>query len=299
MSPAALTLGTVILWSTGALTGKLLSDSGVFLPAVLSFFFTVLVFGVGFWFWEGVGFFRSVPWLRWHYWLYGLCGYLLYWLLYFTSFRSLESASQAALLNYTWPVFTVLFTNIFFQRRKRSSTVVAREGTGMVLGIIAVALIVSRGEVSALTFSSPAGIAAGLGAGAVYGLFSAFSATVPATLQKQFLFMGSVGSLVLGAPLLMFEDLSSAHLGLIQIGVAFWSGAILDGVGYFLWTSANRRAREKGIAVASFASLTLALPLLSTLVIALSLGERDLLNPAFGLGVIMLVLSAWFCRKQA
>lgn len=116
-SPYLLASATIVVWSFGAYLTRLVSLRSQFLLIALAFFFTSLVFGVHFTYQakkQDVSLLRS---FRPAFIIWGPLGYFLYTVPQIQSFRAFGSASEATILNYTWPFFTVIFTSLLFLLR--------------------------------------------------------------------------------------------------------------------------------------------------------------------------------------
>jgi drug/metabolite transporter (DMT)-like permease len=119
--------------------------------------------------------------------LVGPFGYFVYSAALNLSYRNFDSASETTVLNYTWPVFTVIFTQLVFKGLTRKDRLVRMiEWLGIGLGFLSVIVLASRGEFNLLVEPNLPGIGWGLLAGASYGFFSAYSGTVSRERQSIF-----------------------------------------------------------------------------------------------------------------
>jgi drug/metabolite transporter (DMT)-like permease len=295
-----LALVTVLMWSSGALLGRLIAARSQFLLLGLSTSCTLLTFVAyrlllsrsG----DVVG-----PWIRPRYLFFGLFGYFLYMISLNKSFRAFDAASEAMVLNYTWPLFTVVFTRGVFQRGTtaglRTHGVVVWEALGILLGLGAVIVLATHGDLRSLDLANPAGVLWGLGAGVSYGFFSGYSSTVPREEHGAFLFSAIAASWLLMSLVSLLELDLIAQLTARDVAVVLVQGGLNNGVGYITWTRANRLAQEQGLRIASVASLTFALPLLNSVWIALILREATLWQPYFVLSLAIIVASYLLCQN--
>ena len=293
-SPRALAFATVALWGFGSAVTKTLSLGSVFFNIT----FSILLSALSFAFlvrWNGRGSLSVSPAKAVRYALIGLFGYGLYWICYTQSFRHSQSAATSAVLNYTWPLFTVIFTE-FLNRSETDRFAKFLQWSGIVLGTVAVWILVTHGDLASLMLHDPAAVSWGLGAGISYGLFGALSSSISKEEQLIFLFYASAGSAIFLAPLVMSEFHSVFELSLSTFLVILASGVLLDCFGYYCWTMANRLAREQSLDIAKVSSITLALPFLSTLIISIIFGEKDLTRPYFIVAVALLTLSSGLCQ---
>jgi drug/metabolite transporter (DMT)-like permease len=296
-----LALITVLIWSSGALLGRLIAARSQFLLLGLSTSCTLLTF-VGYRLLLRRSGGASGPWIRPRYLFFGLFGYFLYMVSLNKSFRAFDAASEAMVLNYTWPLFTVVFTRGVFQRRTvagqpRAHGAALWEALGILLGLGAVAVLATQGDLRSLDLANPAGILWGLGAGISYGFFSGYSSTVPREEHGAFLFSAIAASWLLMSLVSLLELDLVAQLTARDVAVVLVQGGLNNGVGYITWTRANRLAQEQGLRIASVASLTFALPLLNSVWIALILREATLWQPYFVLSLILIVASYLLCQN--
>jgi drug/metabolite transporter (DMT)-like permease len=229
--------------------------------------------------------------------LMGLFGYGLYSTSLNQSFRAFNAASEASVLNYTWPLFTVVFTQGIFRRERQRPGVRLVEALGTLVGFGAVVVLTTQGRLSSLNLANPAGVAWGLCAGASYGLFSAYSSTVPEREHSLFLLAAIATSWVLLLPLSYTERALLSELSWASVALALVQGGLLNGVGYITWTRANRLAREQGISISSVASLTFLLPIIALVWITLFLGETAIWRPYFVVSLAMVVLGSLLCQR--
>jgi len=281
------------MWSWGSLVGRLIAVRSQYLLLALSTSGTLVTFAVYRW----IGARQGGAWLRGRYMLFGLLGYFLYMVALNRSFRAFDAASEPMVLNYTWPLFTVVFTRLLYERRSQPG-VSGWEAAGVLLGLAAVVVLATRGDPRSLDLANVPGVLWGLGAGVSYGLFSAYSGSVSREEHGAFLFSAIAGSWILMAIASMTEAHLVATLTWRDVGISAVQGVLLNGVGYITWTRANRIVREHGLRIASVASLTFALPLLSAVWIALVLGERALLRPYFALSLLLIVASYVSCQHD-
>ncbi len=300
-----LALITVLLWSSGSLLGRLIAARSQFLLLGMSTSFTLLTFLV----YRlatrprtGAKASTGTAWIKPRYLFFGLFGYFFYLVALNRSFRAFDAASEPMVLNYTWPLFTVAFTRAVFGPRgshgdgRRGAG--AWEAFGIVLGLAAVVVVATQGNVLSLDLANPVGILWGLAAGVSYGFFSGYSSTVSREDHGAFLFSSILASWALMALASLTERELLANLTLVDVAVAAAKGILLDGVGYITWTQANRLAREEGLPIASVASLTFALPLLALIWIALLLHEATLTEPYFLVSLALIVLSYVLCQSS-
>ena len=297
-NPNVLALVSIVIWSFGPALGRLISLKTQFLLTGVAYFFALIVFLIYNHFKDTTPFSQKLKQSKPIYFLIGLFGYSIFSLSFIQTFRAYNSASEPTILNYTWPVFTVLFTEIFFRlKKKRDVTLYLIEGSGIILGFIAIVILITQGNIASFHIENIRGLMWGLVTGGSYGFFSAYSSTIPRERQRVFLLSAIFSSLIFTS-LLSFNEIAiiptlSAH----DFLVAALLGVFVNGIAYITWTRANRLLREKNKHVASIASLTFFLPILSLLVITFLFKENTLFHPYFLLALILLIISSILCQK--
>jgi drug/metabolite transporter (DMT)-like permease len=295
--PHLYALATVALWSFFTPLVKLVSIKSQFLFITISFFFTFLTFLIAMALTQRRRLIGHLKTLTWRHYIFGLFGYFLYWLALIQCFREFSSASGSTVLNYTWPIFTVFFTEFFF--RKRSKPVLHRviEWSGVFLGFIAVAVLATRGNLAQFEITHIRGLIWGLAAGAAYGLYGAYSGTVSKELHGAFLLVSAGGSLLAMLPLGLYEAGLFREITFQDLLVVAVLGSVFDGGGYFLWTSANRTAREYDVDISTVGSIIFFLPLLSVITISLFFKETEIFKPYFGVTLFLLISGSMLCQR--
>jgi len=291
---------TLLILSFGGFIGRLISVHSQFMLVTLSFFFTACT--LGFYFLVGRGRGRPRPGIRWRwgFLFWGPMGYFMNMIANTQSFRAFGRASETVVLNYTWPVFTVLFSRTLFSDRERppSGMAVAFEGVSLLLGLFSVTLLATEGDVTGFHITNLHGLLWGLAAGASYGLFSAFSATVTEKQQPTFLLTAIGSSLLFVLPLGLMEWELAARVSMADIGAALAMGFLVNGVSYITWTSALHRARQQGVSTAKIVAPMFMVPLLSLVVINLLLGEGKIGQPYFLLSLLFSITGSVLAQRS-
>jgi drug/metabolite transporter (DMT)-like permease len=295
-NPKILALLTIVLWSFGMYIGRLIAIKSQFLLISLSLLFsfiTILVYTALVL--KDFSFLRLKAY-HWLYFLTGPLGYFVYSVGQNQSSRQFNGMSETTILNYTWPIFTIIFTQMLAGNNNNRFWVRVVEALGVLVGFGAVVNLATHGNFSSFNLNVP-GILWGLLSGAAYGLYSAYSGGLKAEEQSVFLVVSTGFSLLL-AGLLSFSELGIiSTLTWTDLGVTFISGCLLSGVGYITWTRANRLAREQSINISSIASIMFVLPVISLVIVSLLLGETLLLQPYFLGSLGLIVISSILCQR--
>ena len=288
-SPRSLVAAAIALWSFGPLLQKLISQSSQFLLLALVFACGFATFAAILVIQRGRGALAHLKRFRPQYLLLGLCGYMGYMVSMNQCFRRFASPAGPTMLNYTWPVWTLIYTEAIFRRTRKRRLVHLVEGLGTTLGVMAVYVLATRGDLLSFDLDQGEGLLWGLLAGTLYGFFSGYSSTVPGDSHSVFLLSAIGASLLAMLPLAWTERHLLGSLPPGAYLAAVGQGCLMNGMGYFLWTSALREARQQGMAVASITSLIFFLPLTSLTVISVAFRDTEVLRPYF-LGTLLLLL---------
>jgi drug/metabolite transporter (DMT)-like permease len=286
----------VALWTFFTPLVKLVSIKSQFLLVTLSFTFTFLTFLIVLGVIHGRDLWRRLRALGGRHVFFGLFGYFFYWQALIQCFREFSSASGSTVLNYTWPVFTVLFTEVIFRRSRKPRLHRLVEWSGIFLGLASVLVLATRGDVLAFEFTHVKGLLWGLAAGGSYGFFGASSGTVPRESHGAFLLAAAGVSVLAMLPFGLSEAGLVGSITARDLVIVAVLGSVFDGMGYFLWTAANRLAREQGVDISAVSSIVFFLPLLSVVGISLIFGEQELWQPYFAVTLVLLISGSMLCQ---
>lgn len=297
-SPRALAWTTVLLWAFGAVGGKIMAIHSGAALFLLSVFCTFVTFEVGSRLSTGKWVSVSPRELIAPIGIVSSLGYGWYWLFYGASFRHSPVAALSAALNYTWPLFTAVFSSMVFSSGV-SGGFPAQKAVrllGMFLGAIAVSLVLFScgGAVSELPWL---GIIFGLAAGAAYGFYSAYSGTVTAESQFRFLVLSSLSGMIVLLPFALPEISSLQKVPGSGFAVTILFGILMDGIGYFVWTRAVAEARRQEFPIEKVTSIIYVLPVLSVIITQAIFPAAEV-HIALGLaGIALLTFSSFFCQR--
>lgn len=294
-APTSLTLITILLWSFGSLLSRLVAIQSQFVLLSLSFFFSFSIMLIHVLLSKEITLasFRKIPAA---YLLIGPLGYFVYSVAITQSSRAFDSISETTILNNTWPVFTVLFADLFLIKTRKPKAIRCVEALGILLSFLSVVILVSGGNFASLQLEIR-GILWGLLAGISYGLFGAYSGVINRDEQKVFLLTAIALSLLLISVPALIESRHTNPLTVLDIVVAFSMGALLDGLGYILWTSAIRLSKERKAQVSTIASLMFFLPFINLAIVRFVLDEQQLYQPYFILSLVLILASTYLIQK--
>jgi drug/metabolite transporter (DMT)-like permease len=207
-----------------------------------------------------------------------------YHALYFIALKR-APAVEANLLNYLWPLLIVVFAGLV-----GGVTVRAGQWAGTLLGLVAAALLVTRGHGLQVDRAHVPGYLAALGAAVIWAAYSVLNRRF-AEVPTAAITVACAGVSVLGAAIhLLFERtvapdatqwLVLAVMGAGPVGAAFW-----------LWDHGTKRGD-----IALLGSLSYLAPLLSTLLLVIS--GRAEPHGIQAVAIAMLLASAWLSVRSS
>lgn len=298
-NPLLLTIITIIAWGFGASIIKFISFKSQFILPAISYLVTFIIFIIYTYFLNKKTFLQKLKNVQGKFLFVGLFGYFIYLFAFIQSFRSFNNASEPTVLNYTWPIFTVLFTELFFRKQKeKDKRVYVIEGIAISIGFLSLILLATQGNMLAFQIANIPGIAWGLLAGSSYGFFSAYSSTVSRDKQDIFLLSAVFSSLMLISICSISEIQLLSTFSIQDYIFAGIAGSLTGALGYITWTRANMIAKERKISISSIASLIYFLPVLSLIIVTIIFRETTLFQPYF-LVVLFLLLSSSILSQKA
>ena len=296
-NPKVLAIVTLVLWSFFIPFVKLISIKSQYLFVTISFIFTTLTFLIGLFITQKGSVKKQIRTVKFRVFLIGLSGYFIYYIGLIQCLREFSSTSGSSVLNYTWPIFTVIFTELVFSRKSKGLWHRLIETIGLLLGCTSVLILATNGDILALDFPNIKGLLWGLVAGSSYGFFSAYFSRVPKESRVAFLLVSVAVSLLFMLPFGLNELHSLGAITWKDLGAIVIVGVVFDGVGYFLWTSANRTAEEKDVGISAVVSIILFLPLSSVILVSIFYQETELFQSYFVVVLALLVAGSLLCNQ--
>ncbi|WP_027251469.1 DMT family transporter [Photobacterium halotolerans] len=224
-----------------------------------------------------------------YYLMLGLINPCIYYLVLFKAYDLLP-ASQAQPLNYSWAITLTLMAALFLGQKIRPQDWVA-----CVFGYLGVVVIATKGDIMALQFDSPLGVALALVSTLLWALFWIINTknqadpVVSVLLGFVLSLPFSVGlSLYMGAwqPIPWQGWLAVSYVGLFEMGITF-----------VLWLNAMKLTRN----TAKLSNLIFLSPFISLILLATIIGET--IHPATLVGLVMIIMGLliqqWRGRAKA
>lgn len=300
--PQVLALLTVLCWSFSSLLAKLISIQSPYLLFSFSFSFALIIYLIIAYRIYHKHLFRALRKVPFKYLIIGLSGYYAVWVGNTESFRAFNSASETTVLNYTWLIFTVFFSETIYRKKDSISLKSTIEFLGILLGFISVFILAVQGNILNFKINNINGILWGLFGGMSYGFFSAYSSTL--TKERQIIFLISAISASLLAMLITsyFKSgniiLQAQKLSWQKIGLTALLGLLVDALGYIMWTRSLSISRLKNINVSKTVSIIFILPVTSLLIVSFYLKEYTIIKPYFIVCILFLLSGLLLTQKS-
>jgi len=161
-----------------------------------------------------------------------MLGYAAYFLLKYAAY-TLSPIPQANILHYTFTVFIVIFSIPILNQKISFWKII-----GVASGFCGAALIISGGTFTSFAPAHIKGYLCALGAGASFGLFSVLSEKASFDRISSIFYFHAYSAFVLLLILIQQGNLIVPS-GIKEISGVFYNGFIANGVGIFLWLSAQ------------------------------------------------------------
>ena len=216
----------------------------------------------------------------------GVIGIFLYDLFFYLGINAMQ-ASQAFIINYLWPIMTVLFACIILKEKFTIRKIIA-----IIISFIGVIIVSSNGNLLSIEKSSLMGTIYCLLAALLYGLFSALNKKQnynKYTSMMLFYFNSTIISLIyVIATKRFFVPELSQTLGLL------WIGIFTSAVAYTSWALAL--AKGDTARISNIAYLT---PFISLVWTGIVLKEKISFYSVLGLVIIVLGIFIQMKNKVA
>lgn len=269
--------GAVVCWSTVAPITKILLNE---MSAGLCLFLTtsiaaltLLVYNVLRGNLKKFTVYRPADWLRLC--IMGFFGFLVYNAAYYTGL-TLLSAQDACVINYLWPLMTVIFSCFVLYERFTVAKLAAA-----VLSFAGAAIVATKGDFGNFAKIDFRGVLFCLLAAVSYGLFSAFNKKYDYDQETAMAVYFTVPAVISG--IFVFCSGTPVHISGIQIAGILWMGTVVSAAGYLIWCLAVNRGNT-----AKISNLAYITPFLSMLLSCLILKEPFSLSALLGLILIIL-----------
>ncbi len=297
-NPRLLALTTVLIWSFGGYTTRLIALRPYNLLLAIALTSTTMMFGSYLLLSKQRTPISLLRGIKLKYLALGFIGYGFFYLTNVQSTLHFGNISETMVLGSTWPLFTVLFTYLLFQTNHNTphSTQIVQV-FGMSIGFFAIVILATQGQPQTLRISNGPGIMFALVAGSSYGLYSALSSQIDGENTVDFLFQAVLISAIVMWAFSLPDIQELPRLTPSDYTIAAFKGLAINGIGYFTWMRANQLAYERGLDVSAISSIMFILPLLGLTIVAVFLGERYIFQPYFLGSLAMILTSSLVCQR--
>lgn len=210
------------------------------------------------------------------------CYLLTYWSL------TLLPAHIATIINYMWPILTVVFSALILHERVTAATMLA---LFMAFAGVATTTLALGGDVG-LSDDQILGVVLIASASVLYALFNVLNKRHGGSQIVNMTVYFGVSS-VASAPFVLMQG--PTPLGPVELGGMLWVGILVNAVGYVLWCTALQSSPS-----ALLANMAYVAPVVSLFVSHVLLGEHIALGACFGLVLIIVgfLLQAWLTWRR-
>jgi len=214
----------------------------------------------------------------------GLINPCLYYFVLFGAFERLP-AQEAQPLNYTWALVLAYLSVPFLGQKLRRLDVLA--GLVCYAGVLVIA---TRGAVTSLSFSDPAGVALAIGSTLIWASY-----WILATRDRRDPVVGLFLNFLFGLPVIALACVLTTGFSLpstTALAAAVYVGVFEMGIAFVLWSFAMKKAEN----TSKVSNLIFISPFLSLVFIHFILGE-DILMSTYG-GLALIVSGLWLQQKK-
>lgn len=298
-NPKSFALITVLIWSFGGYTTRLIAVRSHHLLLAIALTFSTVFFAAYLTLYQKRSIISLLQAIKLKYLVLGFIGYGFFYLINVQSTLHFGNISETMVIGSSWPLFAVLFAYVLFSSRQEGSSRMTQviQAFGMLIGFSAIIVLATKGQPHTLQISNGLGVIYALIGSSSYGLYSALSGQIKQESTLDFLFQAVLISTII---LWMF---SLPHIGEIRqlpiedFAIVAFKGIAINGIGYFTWMRANQLAFERNEDVSTISSIMFLLPLLGLTIVAVLLGERHIFQPYFLTSLALILLSSVICQK--
>ena len=270
-------MAAVLLWSTVATAFKITLDYFTPIQMVVAASVVSAIALTGIAYWQGklhlLG--RTFAERPFYYLCLGLINPFAYYVVLFKAYELLP-ASQAQPLNYSWAITLTLMAAVFLRRKIRK-----QDWAACALGYFGVIVIATKGDVFALQFDSPTGVALALLSTLLWAMYWILNTKNQADPVLGVL-LGFLVSLPFSISLSLYSGewpsipwqgwLAVSYVGLFEMGITF-----------VLWINALKLTQN----TARISNLIFISPFISLMLLATIIGEE--IHPSTLVGLLLIV----------
>jgi len=218
--------------------------------------------------------------------LMGLIGIFLYYTFFYKALM-FSSAQEAFIVNYTWPVFVVVFSFMFKLEKFNLKKIIA-----ILLGFIGVYIVVTKGSFSIDSINNIRGIIFALLGAICYGLFTIFTKKKNYERTTSMMFFYLFASIYFLIIILFFYKIPIINV--TQFIGLLWLGILTSGLAFLFLQLAYKYGET-----AKISNIVFLTPFISLIYIYFLLGEKIIVSSIIGLMIIIagIVLQSYNFKK--
>lgn len=211
----------------------------------------------------------------WNFAYMGFLGIFLYNVLFFAALMY-APAQEAFIVNYTWPIWVVIFASLILKDKFTFKKLIA-----IVLGFAGVYTVVTNGNILSFTISNVKGNLLALAGAISYGLFSVLGKKQDYDKTASMFLYHLFGLLFSIPAILIFSNIPSVSMQ--QLAGLTWVGTFTTGIAFTFWFLALKHGDT-----AKMSNIIFLTPFLSLVWIYFLIGEKILLSSIIGLLIIVI-----------
>jgi drug/metabolite transporter (DMT)-like permease len=266
----------VLLWSTTPTVGKLLLIN---LNNLQILFYTSLIASISLFiiilFQKKIGLIKKYKWKDyWHFACMGFVGVFLYYIFLYAGLM-FAPAQEAFIVNYTWPVWVVIFATIVLKEEFNFKKILA-----IILGFIGVYVVVTKGNLFNLSFSNIKGDLFAFAGAISYGIFSVFGKKYNYEKFTSMMFYYVFTFIFITISTLLFSKIPK--ISIYELAGLMWLGIFTSGLAFVFWFLALKHGDT-----AKISNIVFLTPFLSIVFVYFILGEEILFSSVLGLILIV------------
>ena len=204
----------------------------------------------------------------------GFLGIFLYNVLFFAALMY-SPAQEAFIVNYTWPIWVVIFASLILKEKFTFKKLIA-----IILGFTGVYIVATNGNLMSFTINNLKGDILALTGAVSYGLFSVLGKKDNYDKTASMFFYHLFGFIFAIPTVLIFSKIVT--ISPPQLGGLIWIGTFTTGIAFTFWFLALKYGDT-----ARMSNIIFLTPFMSLIWIYFLLGEKVLLSSIIGLALIV------------
>jgi len=204
----------------------------------------------------------------------GSIGIFLYFIFLYAGL-TFAPAQEAFIVNYTWPIWVIIFATIFLKEKLGIKKVIA-----VLLGFIGVYLVVTKGQIFSFSIISLKGDLFALAGAVCYGIFSVLGKKQNYDRFISMFFYFSFAFVLTLVSTIIFSNIPP--ISLYELGGLIWLGIFTSALAHVLWFLALKHGD-----IAKMSNMIFLTPFLALIYIYFLVGEEILISSIIGLFLIV------------